>query len=529
MLIIGKDKPQTLRRQLLTFLLLAIALLSILSAVIGAWIGANQSRTMLVNNSLQIAGNLAERSILSLLTASQENAEEAIAQVLGFNDVNGVAILTSDLTPLLIRGELELSTALPIAWLKATTPHLVEEDSNSWRILAPVQFPNAEDSEDPFTLEDTEPSQNLGYVLINISKAPLIKLSDNLLLYNLVIGLVIAATMGALMNVGISRLVQPLFNLSSIMKQAQESGEHTFARIEGAKEIRQMAESYNGMMKVLESQEDELIGMNSSLESEVETRTQELIQARDAALVAVRTKSEFLANISHELRTPLQAVMGYIELVKEELEFEAMDQQIEDLEKALKSSQRLLSLIGSVLDLAQSESGKMEINPQETSLYAMIDELIAIVKPLAVENHNQLNINNLPQDIHFVVDREKVLHVLLNLLSNACKFTHNGTVELVITKTETGLDLTISDTGIGIHEDQHALIFDEFRQVDGSVKRQYGGTGLGLAISKRFAEMMDGYITLDSALGQGAHFTLHLPIGSSPQISQSRQSTDCKV
>ena len=269
----------------------------------------------------------------------------------------------------------------------------MDEDSDTWRILAPVQLPNIYEAEDEFEIEVTEPGTRLGYVLINVSKAPLIKLSDNLLIYNLIIGLIIATTMGALMNVGIKRLFQPLFNLSSIMKESQESGEHTYARVQGAKEIRQMAESYNDMMKVLEQQEDELIDMNTRLESEVEIRTQELIQARDAALVAARTKSEFLANISHELRTPLQAIMGYIELVKEELEFEAMEQQVEDLEEAIKSSQRLLALIGSVLDLAKSESGKMEMNPQETSLYALTDELIAIVKPLAQENNNQLNID----------------------------------------------------------------------------------------------------------------------------------------
>ncbi|OMH38259.1 HAMP domain-containing sensor histidine kinase [Motiliproteus sp. MSK22-1] len=517
MLIIGRNKPQTLRRQLLTFLLLSIALLSILSSVVGAWVGSSQSRSMLVNSSLQIAGNLAERSVLSLITSSEENAEEATSQVLGFSDVIGVAILNEELTPLLIKGILEFNAEKYMSLKNNDGPKLAEEDSKSWRILAPVYFPDIAEGEDEFEMEAGDPKK-MGYVIINVSKESLIALSDNLLVYNILIGVVTAATMGALMNIGIGRLTQPIFNLSHRMKQAQESGEHTFARIEGAKEIRQMAESYNGMMKVLEKQEDELIGMNVRLESEVEIRTKELIQARDAALVAARTKSEFLANISHELRTPLQAVMGYIELVKEELEFEAMDQQIEDLEEAMKSSQRLLALIGSILDLAKSESGKMEMNPQETSLIEVMDDLTAIVKPLAAENNNQLVITPPRSNIVFIADREKVMHVLLNLLSNACKFTHDGSIEFTVKKTSETLKLSISDTGIGISQDQHTLIFDEFRQVDGSVKRQYGGTGLGLAISKRFAQMMGGNISVTSSLGKGACFTLSLPLNSSVSL-----------
>ena len=515
--IIGRNTPQTLRRQLLTFLLLSIAFLSIVSSFVGAWIGSTQSHSMLVNNSLQIAENLAERSVLSLITGSQTNAEEATSQVLGFSDIIGVAILNEKLIPLLIKGSLEFEPDRYISLKDNSSPQLADVDSVSWRIFAPVYFPDIYEGEDQFEMEAVEP-KIMGYVIINVSKESLITLSDNLLTYNILISLIITATMGVLMNLGIGRLIQPIFNLSRSMKQARESGEHTFVRVEGAKEIRQMAESYNGMMKALEKQEDELIGMNASLESEVEIRTKELVQARDAALVAARTKSEFLANISHELKTPLQAVMGYIELVKEELECEAMDQQVEDLEQAMKSSLRLLALIGSILDLAQSESGKMEMNPQKTSLLEVISDLNTIVKPLTVENNNQLIIPPSLVDIIFVVDREKVMHVLLNLLSNACKFTSNGTIKLTFKQTNEALKLSVSDTGIGISRDQHKLIFDEFRQVDGSIKRQYGGTGLGLAISKRFAQMMGGNISIVSSLGNGACFTLSLPLKPSMNL-----------
>ncbi len=521
MLLSGGNRSQSLRRQLLTFLLFSIALLAAVSAVTGAWIGSSQTRTMLINNSLQIADNLADRSVLSLISGSREQAEEAISQVLGFSDVTGVAILEPDLKPLLSRGIPDPTQSGAPHWRDTRGPLLIREDSETWYVVAPVGIQDGLGDAGEFELESGH-SERLGYVLLQVSKKSLSALSDNLLLYNIVIGLIIAVTMGLVMNIGLRRLIQPIFNLSTTMKRAQETGEHNYAGIEGALEIRQMAESYNGMMTVLEKQEDALLGMNARLESEVEIRTKELIQARDAALIAVRTKSEFLANISHELRTPLQAIIGYVELVKEELEFEAMDQQVEDLEEAIRSSQRLLTLIASILDLAKSESGRMEVNLQPVSLNSLLEDVLTIIRPLAAEKGNALKINTLQQDQQASIDREKTQQILINLLSNACKFTEKGTIGASLEITGKYVEIQVSDSGIGISREQQALIFDEFRQVDGSVERQFGGTGLGLAISRRFAEMMNGSIEVESDLGKGACFTLRLPLNSCIRIGSGQ-------
>ncbi|MEH6627007.1 MAG: ATP-binding protein [Motiliproteus sp.] len=508
----------SLRGQLLTFLLTSIALLAITSSVVGSWIGSAQSHTMVLNSSLQIAGNLAELSVLSLITDSEDNAAEAVTQVLGFNDVVGVAIFTSQLAPLLQKGEVKWRATELRQWQRSLEPELVKDSANNWYIAAPVWLQGEFAEEDEFAL-GTEPPEQLGFVLINISKASLNKLSDNLLVYNLVIALAIAVLMGLLMNIGLRRVIRPLFTLSSIMREAQLSGEHNYAVVEGPKEIRQMADSYNEMMKVLEKQEDVLINMNASLESEVEIQTHELIQARDAALTAVRTKSEFLANISHELRTPLQAVIGYIELVREELEYEAMDAQVEDLDAAMKASQRLLALIGAILDLAKSEAGKMELSPQDVSVYEMVDEAVGVIRPLVAENDNCLEIVKPAQDVRFRVDKDKVMQILLNLLSNACKFTEQGTIRLDVGCDDIQLNIRVVDTGVGIAEDQQGVIFDEFRQVDGSVRRKYGGTGLGLAISRHFTEMLGGSIRIDSRLGEGTCFELILPLENAQNSS----------
>ncbi len=509
---------RSLRGQLLTFLLASIALLAITSSVVGTWIGSSQSRTMVLNSSLQIAGNLAELSVLSLVTGSEDNAAEAVAQVLGFNDVVGVAIFADVLTPLVKKGEIEWRYTEPLQWQRSSQPELVKDSTSNWYIAAPVTLNDDIVVDDPFAF-DSETSTQLGFVLINVSKESLNKLSQNLLVYNLAIALVIAVLMGVLMNIGLRRVIQPLFTLSSTMREAQLSGEHNYAVVEGPKEIRRMAGSYNDMMKVLEKQEDVLVDMNSRLESEVEIQTRELVQARDAALTAVRTKSEFLANISHELRTPLQAIVGYIELVREELEDEAMDAQVEDLDEAMKASQRLLSLIAAILDLAKSEAGKMEVSFQDVSVYEIIDEAIGIIRPLVVESDNRLEVQKPERDIRFSIDKDKVMQILLNLLSNACKFTDQGTIRLVVAGDDLELNISVSDTGIGIAEDQQGLVFDEFRQIDGSVRRKYGGTGLGLAISRHFAEMLGGSIRIDSCLGEGTRFELILPLTNTQETS----------
>lgn len=300
------------------------------------------------------------------------------------------------------------------------------------------------------------------------------------------------------------------------MDLAQSSGEHTYADVEGPKEVRSMAKSYNAMMQALEEQEDKLISLNSGLESDVEVRTRELVVARDAALVAVRSQSEFLANISHELRTPLQAVTGYIELAKEELEFHSdFTTQVEDLNAALQSSQRLLNLINSILDIAKCEAGKMDLAPQQCSLYTLSQELERTIRPLAIKNNNEFSLQLPSQDHFLIVDKEKLQQLLINLLSNACKFTENGKVSMNCSLSGDRVIWRVSDTGVGIPEDQIEQIFLKFKQVDGSLKRKHGGTGLGLAIAKQFAELMEGSITVKSQPGKGSEFTVNLPQRSS--------------
>ncbi|MGH1460538.1 MAG: HAMP domain-containing sensor histidine kinase [Neptuniibacter sp.] len=501
-------------RQLLTFLIVVICLLSLTSSVTAVWISYSQSRQALEQNSLRIAENLSRLSVLSLITSSKENAQEALSQVFGFNDVTGVVIFSEDQVPLLSQGSIYWNSEELSDWFVIDEATVVKNDSNAWIIAAPVFLDSSPLSETTGAAElNIEPvTENLlGFVVIKISKRSLKQLINNLISYNLIATLILSIFLIWLLYSVLQRLTRPIYSLSETMDLAQSSGEHTYAEIEGPKEVRTMAKSYNAMMQALEEQEDKLIALNSGLESEVEVRTRELVLARDAALVAARSKSEFLANISHELRTPLQAVTGYIELVIEELDFHPeFDAQVEDLDAALQSSQRLLYLINSILDLAKCEAGKMDLVTQQCSLNGLLKEIESTIRPLALKNKNHFSVTYPEQDHCLEVDKEKVQQILINLLSNACKFTESGTISLICLVDETGVIWKVTDTGTGIPHDQLEQIFHKFEQLDGSVKRKYSGTGLGLAISRLFAEMMGGSLTVSSEVNKGSTFTFWL-------------------
>lgn len=511
MRFLSRYEKRSMWRQLLIFLIVVICLLSLTSSVTSVWTSYNQSKQALKQNSLRIAENLSRLSVLSLITASKENAQEALSQVLGLNDVTAVVIFTDNQSPLLSQGDINWEPGELAEWFATENAKVVRDTPNAWLIAAPVFLdiqPFSESNGADQLVIEPESANLLGFVVLKVSKRSLQQLTQNLITYNLITTLILSVFLIWLLYKVLQKLTRPIFQLSQTMDLAQSSGEHTYAVVEGPKEVRSMAKSYNAMMRALEIQEDALIALNSGLESEVEVRTRELVLARDAALVAARSKSEFLANISHELRTPLQAVTGYIELVIEELEFHPeFDDQVEDLNSALQSSQRLLHLINSILDLAKCEAGKMDLIIQQCSLTSLCKEVESTIRPLALKHNNLFSITYPEQDYNVELDKEKVQQILINLLSNACKFTENGKIALVCSIDDREIVWKVSDTGKGIPAEQLNQIFLKFEQLDGSVKRKYSGTGLGLAISKHFAEMMGGSLLVSSDEGQGSTFT----------------------
>jgi PAS domain S-box-containing protein len=241
----------------------------------------------------------------------------------------------------------------------------------------------------------------------------------------------------------------------------------------------------------------------------------ELLRARREAEAANSAKSQFLASMSHELRTPLNAIIGYSEMVQEEVEALGQTQLVADLSKINTAGRHLLALINDILDLSKIEAGKMQLHLETFAVGPMVDDVVATARPLAAKNGNTLEVR-VPADpgtLH--ADLTKVRQMLLNLLSNACKFTSRGTVTLAVEREADHALFAVHDTGIGMTAEQMDRLFEAFAQAEASTASKYGGSGLGLAITKKFAHLMGGDVTVASAPGEGSTFTIRLPAGRS--------------
>jgi PAS domain S-box-containing protein len=250
----------------------------------------------------------------------------------------------------------------------------------------------------------------------------------------------------------------------------------------------------------------------------------ELGQARDQALEASRAKSAFLANMSHELRTPLNAILGYSEMLMEDAADSGLEEWTPDLQKIRGAGEHLLGLINDILDLSKIEAGKMDLHLETFSVSGMLEAVLATARPLVAKNGNRLEVSGLEAAGEIFADQQKVRQVLLNLLSNAAKFTREGAIRLEVRQENTlqgdGLRIDVSDTGIGMTEEQVGRLFQEFTQGDSSTTRKYGGTGLGLAITRRFCELMGGTVHVASREGEGSTFTLWLPAVVKPPVQE---------
>jgi signal transduction histidine kinase len=232
---------------------------------------------------------------------------------------------------------------------------------------------------------------------------------------------------------------------------------------------------------------------------------------------ASKHRSQFVASMSHELRTPLNAIIGLTEMMVTNATRFGTEKAQEPLQRVNRAGTHLLGLINQVLDLSKIEVGKLEFNPQTVQLAPLINEVIGTAGQLAEKNKNRLVVDAQENLGVLTVDPMRLRQILLNLLSNACKFTKQGEVKLQARKVANGgngIELAVVDTGIGLTAEQQAKLFEEFSQADAATARRFGGTGLGLAITRKLARMMGGDVTVTSELDKGSVFTVRLPGGA---------------
>jgi signal transduction histidine kinase len=246
---------------------------------------------------------------------------------------------------------------------------------------------------------------------------------------------------------------------------------------------------------------------NVRLFDEIQEKNRQLAEAS-------QNKSQFVSSMSHELRTPLNAIIGLTEMMVTNAARFGTERALEPLQRVNRAGNHLLGLINQVLDLSKIEAGKLELNPQTVQLAPLIDEVAGTARQLAEQNKNRLVVEAQDNLGTLTVDPMRLRQILLNLLSNACKFTKEGEVALRGRRVSNGgawIELSVSDTGIGMTPEQRAKLFEEFTQADATTAQQFGGTGLGLAITRKLARMMGGDVTVTSEPGKGSVFTVRLP------------------
>ena len=268
---------------------------------------------------------------------------------------------------------------------------------------------------------------------------------------------------------------------------------------------------------------DVLLALEELAREQAETlarQNAELRQQNEWLKQADRMKNEFLANISHELRTPLNAVIGFSDILLEGIAGPLQPQQVEYVADVRRAGDHLLGMITDILDLAKFGAGRLKFEVRPLELVATIREAMEMTRPLALRKDQVIELRG-TETVACLGDPLRIRQIALNLMSNAVKFTpRSGRITLTVRSTGERAELVVKDSGIGIDPDHHHLIFEMFRQVDGSATREYPGTGLGLTLVKKFTEAMAGSVTLESKLGEGATFTVRFP---APQLVMELQ------
>jgi signal transduction histidine kinase len=340
---------------------------------------------------------------------------------------------------------------------------------------------------------------------------------------------------------------EPIIHLTRVATQVSDQGNYLLrAKSFSEDETGLLIGQFNAMMDNIQQREADLQQAHATLEDTVKMRTIDLrteiaerkqiecdlVAAKSAAEESNRAKSSFLATMSHELRTPLNAIIGYSEMLWEDAQSAGEVSTSDDLGKILDSARHLLSLISDVLDFSKIEAGQMNMHPELVLISSLLHDVLPTAEILARRNCNKLHVNEPIADGWLLVDSIRFRQCLLNLLSNACKFTENGAISIRVEQQpmdgKNWILWSISDTGVGIAPNMLGKLFQTFSQVDSTLTRKFGGSGLGLVISQQFCRAMGGYITVESEPRVGSTFTIYIPGCPEPleEILNPKDSSD---
>ena len=515
------------RHQIMLLVSGGILLLALISSLLTAWVTSKNEREQLVSQGLQLAESFAEQSVLAMLLESADNAQDSAATALSFPNVIHVALRRPDGTVLLEKGD-HTNGDTPVWRVNSTSrdsgtvrdvvsderAELVHEIPGQIYFRAPIFERRSQEEVEMLIGGDLAPNKLLGFADVVVSKAALNAQRITTIVQNTVVSLVLALLILLVLQRVISRITTPLSELSTLMREQDTETETSRVKVAGPMEIQDMARAFNAMMDVLDERDLRLRNQNDTLENQVRARTRELVDARDAAIQASKHKSAFLANMSHELRTPMNAVLGYTSMVMEDLRdgsFHVHD-CIEDLSRVDNAGKHLLSMINNILDLAKIEAGRMELEFDSVDITQLMRQVEDTVLPMILAKNNKIDIIINSDDSTLVIDPVKLRQMLVNLLGNAAKFTENGTITLKVEHNKDALRCTVTDTGIGMDDEQLQRIFKAFRQGDMTTTKTFGGTGLGLSISQRLCHLMGGNIEVKSVVNEGSCFFFVIPL-----------------
>lgn len=362
--------------------------------------------------------------------------------------------------------------------------------------------------------------KHVGFVAI---RSDLQAINTRLRSYTLItaIVLLISLIVALLISEASQRLIsKPIVQLAETARTISHEKSYSIRAVTSPNrdEVSTLIDSFNEMLNQIQQRDTALLRAQGELEKRVEERTEQLAAANKELELrnrevehATQLKSKFLASMSHELRTPLNAIVGFSDLLAEQAPGQLNPKQLRFVQHIKQGSTHLLQLINDILDLSKIEAGQLEFRYEDFEIKDALPEVLSTIRPLAMAKNITLNESS-TSGLSICADRVRFKQVLYNLLSNAVKFTPNGgRVDIEAYNRAKTIHVSVSDTGIGIRPEDHTLVFEEFRQVEGSTNA-HEGTGLGLAISKRLVEEQGGTISLESELGKGSKFTISFPI-----------------